>query len=101
MVNKYHEYVLRAFLSAKLPNAVAERTPSVAVTCSVLKDVSASLMRSEHHYAVPDVSKLSQGDADKLIALLGIVSEAERDGIMDFYRLLMLTVSVLMQYRLG
>lgn len=98
MVNKHHEYILRAFLAVRIPDAVKHNAPSVMVTDSVLEDCCMRLMNNEHRFRVPDVSRIVGDDRDRIMGLIGSVADWEREELMDYYRLLMLTVSVLGRY---
>lgn len=99
MVNRHHEYILKAFLEVRVPDAIRRKAPSVLVTDSVLEDCCVRLLHHERRFNVPDISRVCGDDRDKIMGLLSGVDEAEHDEIMDYYRLFMLTLSVLKQYR--
>lgn len=99
MVNKHHEYILRAFLEVRVPETIRTKAPSVMVTDSVIEDCCVRLLRRERRFNVPDILRVCGDDRDKIIGLLSGINEAEHDEIMDYYRLFMLTLSVLKQYR--
>lgn len=98
MLNKQHEYILKAFLESRIPDAVRMHAPSVLVTDSVLEDCCRRLIRLERRFNVPDLSRVIGKDRDVLIGIASRADEYERDELMNYYRILMLTVSVLEQY---
>lgn len=98
MVNKHHEYILRAFLEVKLPYEVRKTHPSLLVTDSGLEECCMQLMRNERRFKSPDPMLIVGDDADTLLRLVGSLPDDERDELLDYYRLMMLTVSVLRQY---
>ncbi len=96
-MSEYQEYILRAFLETKLPYAVKESASLLLVADSTVEDICLAILRSDGDCAVPDISRLADDAAGKLLELIDRADDEDRDGIADYFRLFMLTASVIKQ----
>ena len=99
VLNRYHEYVLRAFLEVQIPSTLKEKAPSLLVTDSVIGSCCAQLIKKDKFLKIPSKSIITTDDSERLMSLIGTADEEyERTELMDYYRLVMLTTSVLKEY---
>lgn len=98
MRDKHHEYILRAFLAVKIPDTIRRNAAAILVTDSLISDFCNRLLLNERRFHMPDITREYAKDRDMLIELMGKVDDYEREELMDYYRLLMLTISVLKKY---
>ncbi len=98
VLNRYHEYVLRAFLEVRIPETLKQKAPSLLVTDSVIGSCCAQLIKRDKFLKIPSKSIITTGDRECLMSLIGTADEYERTELMDYYRLVMLTASVLKEY---
>ena len=99
VLNRYHEYVLRAFLEVQIPSTLKEKAPSLLVTDSVIGSCCAQLIKKDKFLKIPSKSIITTDDRERLMSLIGTADEEyERTELMDYYRLVMLTTSVLKEY---
>lgn len=98
VLNRYHEYVLRAFLEVQIPNTIKEKAPSLIVTDSVMESCCEQLIKKEKFLKIPSKSIMTTDDRECLMRLIDTADEYERTELMDYYRLVMLTASVLKEY---
>ena len=98
VLNRYHEYVLRAFLEVQIPNTLKEKAPSLIVTDSVIGSCCEQLIKKDKFLKIPSKSIMTTEDRECLMRLIDTADEYERTELMDYYRLVMLTASVLKEY---
>lgn len=98
-MNEYQEYILRAFLEIKLPYAVKESASLLLVADSTFEDICLAILRGDGNCAAPDISRLADDAEGKLLKLVACADDEDCDVIADYFRLFMLTASVIKQCR--
>ena len=62
VLNRYHEYVLRAFLEVQIPNTLKEKAPSLIVTDSVIGSCCEQLIKKDKFLQIPSKSIMTTDD---------------------------------------
>lgn len=101
VTNRYHEYVLRAFLEANIPETVKKKAPSLMIADSVIGSCCAQLIRRNQYLKLPSNRIFTGDDRERLMQLISSANEYEKNELMNYYRLVMLTASVLDEYAEG
>ncbi len=100
MNNKQHEFIIRAFLESKIPEAIRKNAPQLLVIDSVIGGYCTQLLKAKDGIEILS-EEIFTADEKKLFSkIINESSGKMRDEVILYYRLAILTQSVLYQYRL-
>ena len=98
-MDKQHEYILKAFLEAKIPKAIRRNSPELMVIDSVLGGYCTRLLKGTDPINQIVFPLISKEDKNGFSNLINITSGAEKDDLVFYYRLAILTEAVIFQYQ--
>lgn len=99
MKNKQHEYILKAFINSRIPMAIRRNSPDLMVIDSVIGGYCSQLIHRAKFIELPSSEIISKTEKAAFSELINQSIGMEKDELVVYYRLAMLTEAVLFQYQ--
>lgn len=98
MKNKQHEYILRAFLKARIPAMVRRNAPELIAVDSALGGYCTQLIKQSNLIRPPQGDIISKDEKAAFAELIDRAIGIEKEELVGYYQLAVLVESVLVQY---
>jgi hypothetical protein len=99
MKEKHHEFILRAFLEAKIPEAIKHSAPQLIDIDSVIGGYCSQLLKAKGKINIQSDKIISANEKQIFSKLINEINGNAKEELLIYYRLAILTESILYQYR--
>lgn len=97
--NKQHEYILRAFLESRIPDIIRSDAPELIAVDSAIGGYCTQLITDVKSVKLPRGKIISENAKYTFSELINKLSGVQKNELVFYYRLAILTESVLFQYQ--
>lgn len=99
MKNKQHEFILKAFLESKIPEAIRQYAPQLLDIDSVIGGYCTQLLKAKDGIKILSDEIISANEKKLFSQIINDSTGALKDELVVYYRLAILTESILYQYK--
>ena len=98
MKNKQHEHILKAFIESSVPTAMRKSAPELMAVDSVIGGYCTQLIKRAKHIENLSGEIISEAEKNAFTELINQSTGIEKDELVVYYRLAILTECILIQY---